>query len=79
MEEIHNMCALISNRKWLENRDINPSYCYFRELYNCIAVENAKELIELIKSDQDATKIIRNACKLLDRHTNTPWSNLLHV
>jgi len=79
LEAIHNRCALILHRKWLENKDLNPSYCDFQEGYNCFAVENAKELVELIKSDQDTTKIIRNAGKLLDRHTNAPWSNLLHL
>ncbi|HEY7226882.1 MAG TPA: hypothetical protein VH481_02015 [Nitrososphaeraceae archaeon] len=79
LEAIHNKCALILHRKWLENKDLNPSYCDFREGYNCFAVENAKELVELIKGDQDTTKIIRNASKLLDRHTNAPWSNLLHL
>ena len=34
------------------------------------------QLPELIKSDQDTTKIIKNASKLLNRHTIAPWSNL---
>jgi hypothetical protein len=79
LEAIHNKCALILHRKWLENKDLNPSYCDFREGYNCFAIENEKELVELIKSDQDTTKIIKNASKLLNRHTNAPWSDLLHI
>jgi len=78
LEAIHNRCALILHRKWLENRDLKPSYCDFREGYNCFAVENPKELVELIKSDQDTTMIVKNATKLLSRHINAPWSNLLH-
>src|SRR6186713_1940220 len=79
LEAIHNKCALILHRKWLENKDLNPSYCDFREGYNCFAVDNAKELAELIRGDQDTTKIVENASKLLDRHINSPWSNLLHI
>ncbi|MGI0022225.1 MAG: hypothetical protein ACRD9Q_05105 [Nitrososphaeraceae archaeon] len=79
LEAIHNKCALILHRKWLENEDLNPSYCDFREGYNCFAVDNAKELAELIRSDQDTTKIVENASKLLYRHINSPWSNLLHL
>jgi len=78
LEAIHNKCALILHRKWLENEHLKPSYCDFREGYNCFAVENAKELAELIKSDQDTTTIIKNASKLLNRHIEAPWSNLLH-
>jgi glycosyltransferase involved in cell wall biosynthesis len=79
LEAIHNKCALILHRKWLENEDLNPSYCDFREGYNCFAVDNAEELAELIRGDQDTTRIIENACKLLKRHINSPWSNLLHL
>ncbi len=79
LEAIHNKCALILHRKWLENKDLNPSYCDFREGYNCFAVDNAKELAELIRGDQDTTKIVENASKLLYRHINSPWSNLLHL
>jgi glycosyltransferase involved in cell wall biosynthesis len=79
LEAIHNKCALILHRSWLENNDLNPSYCDFREGYNCFAVDNAKELAELIRGDQDTTKIVENASKLLHRHINSPWSTLLHL
>jgi hypothetical protein len=79
LEAIHNKCALILHRKWLENKDLNPAYCDFREGYNCFAVDNAKELADLIRGDQDTTKIVENASKLLYRHINSPWSNLLHL
>jgi glycosyltransferase involved in cell wall biosynthesis len=79
LEAIHNKCALILHRNWLENNDLNPSYCDFREGYNCFAVDNAQELAELIRGDQDTTKIVENASKLLYRHINSPWSTLLHL
>ncbi len=78
LEAIHNGCALILHRKWLENSDLRPSYFDFKEGYNCLAVENEKELSELIKNDPDTTKIVSNADKLMSRHINVDWSYLLH-
>jgi uncharacterized protein YkvS len=77
LEAIHNGCALILHRRWLENSDLRPYYCDFREGYNCLAVENEKELVELIKNDPDTTKIVANANKLMSRHINVDWSYLL--
>jgi hypothetical protein len=42
-----------------------------------LAVENEKELVELIKNDPDTTKIVANAYKLMSRHINVDWSYLL--
>jgi hypothetical protein len=77
LEAIHNKCALILHRKWLENRDLKPSFCDFKEGYNCFAVENPGELAELLKSDQDTTTVTGNATKLMTRHINAQWSRLL--
>jgi len=68
LEAIHNDCALILHRKWIEN--INPKYCDFKEGYNCFLVENEKELADLISEDPDTTKVVQNAKKLIDRHIN---------
>jgi glycosyltransferase involved in cell wall biosynthesis len=51
LEAIHNGCAIIVNRKWLEQ--VDPKYSDFREGHNCFAVSDEKELAELIKSDPD--------------------------
>jgi hypothetical protein len=75
LEAIHNGCALILHRKWIE--DLDPKYCDFREGYNCFAVENEMELAELIKEDPDTTKILQNSKKLIDRHTNIDWASLI--
>jgi hypothetical protein len=76
LEAVHNGCAIIVHRKWLE--DVDPKYSDLREDHNCFAVGNEKELAELIKSDPDTTKIVNNAKKLMRRHIEVDWSNLFH-
>lgn len=76
LEAIHNNCALILHRRWIE--DVDPKYRDFKEGYNCFAIENEKELAELIEKDPDTTKIVQNAKKLMNRHINVNWSRLLH-
>jgi hypothetical protein len=77
LEAIHNGCALILHRRWLEGICSDPGYCDFREGYNCFAVENEDELAELIKSDPDTRKVNENARKLMYRHYNINWSQLI--
>lgn len=77
LEAIHNDCALILHRKWIEGSDIKPEYCDFKEDYNCFAVENEKELAELIQRDPDITKIVANSKALIQRHVEVDWSPLL--
>jgi hypothetical protein len=76
LEAIHNGCAIIVNRKWLEQ--VDPKYSDFREGHNCFAVGDEKELAELIKRDPDTRKIVNNAKKQMKRHVdvNVNWSNL---
>jgi glycosyltransferase involved in cell wall biosynthesis len=78
LEAIHNGCALILHRRWLDNSVVKSEYCDFREGHNCFAVDNEKELADLIKSDPDTDKIVNNAKKLMRRHINIDWSHLLH-
>lgn len=77
LEAIHNGCALILHRSWLEEIHKDPGYCDFKEGYNCFAVENENELAELIKSDPDTKKVNENAMKLMHRHYNIDWSELI--
>jgi hypothetical protein len=77
LEAIHNDCALILHRKWIEGSGIKPEYCDFKEDYNCFAVENEKELAELIQRDPDTTKIVANSKALVQRHVEVDWSPLL--
>jgi hypothetical protein len=77
LEAIHNDCALILHRRWIQDWNNDPKYCDFKEGYNCFAIDNEKELAELIKADPDTTKIINNAKKLMHRHINIDWSKLI--
>ena len=77
LEAIHNGCALILHRNWLKNKDVKEEYCDFREGYNCFAIEDERELADLIKRNPDTTRIVKNAKKLLKRHANVDWSFLL--
>lgn len=71
LEAIYNNSAIILNRKWIEN--IDKKYCDFKEDYNCYAVSNEQELIELMNNSNniDTAKINQNARKLMHRHINT--------
>jgi len=77
LEAIHNDCALILHRKWIEGGDIKPEYCDFKEGCNCFAVESEIELAELIGHDPDTTKIVANSKALIQRHMDVNWSHLL--
>ena len=68
LDAIYHDCAIILNRKWIEN--VSANFCDFKEGVNCYAVSNAAELVELLDSDIDTSKVIINARKLLDRHIN---------
>ncbi|MGC1929502.1 MAG: hypothetical protein WA667_11045 [Candidatus Nitrosopolaris sp.] len=75
LEAIHNDCALILHRRWLES--VTNDHRDFKENYNCLAVENENELAELIRKDPDTTKLVHNAKKLMHRHTNINWAQLI--
>ena len=68
LDAIYHNCAIILNRQWIENVDLE--YRDFKEGENCYAVSNSEELRELLDSAEniDTTKIVQNARKLLDRH-----------
>ena len=67
LEAIHNKTSIILQRKWVEHGTD------FKEGFNCLAVDNSQELIELLKKDPNVDKITHNATKLLSRHTNVNW------
>jgi hypothetical protein len=77
LEAIHNDCALILHRKWIEGGDIKPEYCDFKDGYNCFAVDDETELAELIQRDPDTTKVVANSKALIHRHIDVDWSHLL--
>jgi hypothetical protein len=79
LEAIHNGCALVLHRDWIDNRNVKPEYRDFKEGYNCFAVDNESELADLITKDPDTTKIVQNAKKLMHRHINVDWSFLTYA
>ena len=68
LNAIYHNCAIILNRRWIEG--IEPEFCDFKEGINCYAVSDGPELAKLLDSDIDTSRVVRNAKKLLDRHTN---------
>jgi hypothetical protein len=76
LEAIHHGAALVINRKWIEN--LPSEYCDFKEGYNCYAVSDSKELLDIIKNSNriDTSQVVRNSRKLLDRHINSDWASV---
>ena len=63
LEAIDYDCALILHKDWVHNK---PSH--FIPNVNCFTVADENELVELLNSDQDISKIIDNARDLLIPH-----------
>ena len=76
LDAIYHDCAVILNRRWIEN--VDSKYRNFKEDQNCYAVSNAKELSQLLNSNIDTAKVVQNARKLLARHTSIidEWKKL---
>jgi hypothetical protein len=76
LDAIYHDCAVILNRRWIEN--VDSKYCDFKEDHNCYAVSNANELSQLLNSNIDTAKVVQNARKLLVRHTSIidEWKKL---
>jgi hypothetical protein len=78
LDAIYNNCAIILNRKWIES--VARRHSDFKEGYNCYAISNEQELMDLINNSNkiDTTKVVENAKKLLARHVNVSdeWNKL---
>jgi glycosyltransferase involved in cell wall biosynthesis len=76
LDAIYHDCAVILNRRWIEN--VDSKHCDFEEDHNCYAVSNANELSQLLNSNIDTAKVVQNARKLLVRHTSIidEWKKL---
>lgn len=68
LEAIHQGCALIINRRWVEGFE-TP----FEDGKNCFVVGDGVELANLIKSDPDISDIVRNAKYILEPHLKVDW------
>ena len=63
LEAIHMDCALILNKKWIENVDT-----VFKDKVNCFIVESAQDIVDILKSNPDTSEITKNAKKILEPH-----------
>lgn len=63
LEGINAECVLVLNKKWAEAGNT------FKHNYNCLLVENAKQL-SLINQEDDYSHIIKNAKKIINKHSN---------
>lgn len=68
LEAIYEKCILVMNAKWIEGFE-TP----FVNKKNCFIVSNGTELAELIKSDPNGSKILKEATKILQPHVNVNW------
>ena len=71
LEAIYHDCILILHTNWIKNIDTQ-----FKHGYNCFAVSNEKELIEILNSKEDRSHIIRNSKDILKNHINCNWKNI---
>ncbi len=76
LEAIHNNCALVVHRKWLNG--VIEKHRDLEEDYNCFAVDDERELAQLIKANPNTDKLVSNAKKLMKRHIKVDWSFLLY-
>jgi hypothetical protein len=53
---------------------VTPEYNRTLE-YN--AVESAEELAELVRRNEDTSKVTQNATNLMTRHIDAPWSQFV--
>jgi glycosyltransferase involved in cell wall biosynthesis len=78
LEAIYNNTPIILNRKWIET--VDKKHREFKEGYNCYAVSNEEELVELLnKSNLDTAKVVDNTKKLMKRHINISkeWNKII--
>ena len=68
LEAIYEQCALVINRKWIENFSTE-----FVEGKNCYVVGNEEELVALLNKDPNTSRVVKEAEKMLEPHTNVNW------
>lgn len=69
LQAIYHDSAIVLHRNWL-----NQPNSIWKEGHNCFAVDNAKELAELIKESPDTEKICRNAKPILKNHIESRFN-----
>jgi hypothetical protein len=62
LEAIYQDCVLILHREWVNKGEL------FKEGINCLAVNNEKELSDILNSNIDVSKLIKESKKILNDH-----------
>jgi len=72
LEAIYERCALVINRKWVENFDTD-----FVHGKNCYVVGDEEELVSLLNKDSNTSRIVSAAQALLEPHIQVNWKREL--
>lgn len=68
LEAIYEKCALVINRKWIENSKTD-----FVDGENCFVVGDEEELVSLLNKDPSTSRVEKGAKKLLAPHVEVSW------
>ena len=69
LEAIHQDCALILHRAWIEQPGSE-----WKEGYNCFGIDSPEELRDVINENPDTQKICSNAKLLLNKHIKSRFN-----
>ncbi len=76
LEAIHMGCALILNKKWVEN--LSEEECIWKDGYNCYIARNEEDIVNII-SLADPKIVALRAREMLQSHSDAiPWKELFH-
>ena len=68
LEAMYQGAVLILNKKW-----VNGTNSIFKDGNNCLVVEDANELVNILNKKINTKKLAKNAEKLLKPHINVRW------
>jgi glycosyltransferase involved in cell wall biosynthesis len=68
LEAIYEECALVINRKWIDNFRTE-----FVDGKNCYVVGDEEELVALLNKNPNTSKVVKEATKMLQPHIDVDW------
>lgn len=68
LQALYHDTAVVLHRSWVE-----IEHSKWKEGYNCLAIDDEKDLANLVKSNPETTTICKNAKKLLQAHIDSKW------
>ena len=64
---------------YISDKWINGTNSVFKDNYNCLVVNDAKQLYDVLsKNNKSTSKIVKNAKKLLKPHLEVNWTKLFN-